>query len=72
METNTHSNYSQDFFVLLSAYNKAKGFLCDLQCVADGAGWVTLEAADVLMGDLKPLAFGIIDLREKKQTAKGV
>ena len=48
-------------------HSKAKGFLCDLQHVADGDGWVTAEDADVLMGDLKPLPVGIIDLRERKQ-----
>ena len=64
---NTHSEHSQDFFVLLPAHSKAKGLVCHLQCVADGAGGVSVEAADVLMGDFKPLPVGIIDLRRERE-----
>lgn len=63
----THNGHLHNFLVLLSAYSKAKGFLCDLQCVVDGTGWGRFEAEDVLMGDLKPLIVGIIDLRYRKQ-----
>lgn len=39
---NAHGEHSQHFFVLLPAHGEAKGFLRDLQRVADGARWVTL------------------------------
>lgn len=63
MNTNTHAHaeHSQDFFP--PAHSKAKVLICNLQCLADGAGWVTFEAVDVLMGNLKPLVEGIVDLR---------
>lgn len=41
--------------------------MCHLQCVADGAGGVTGEAADVLMGDFKPLSLGVEDLRGERE-----
>lgn len=63
--------YSQDFLVLPPAYSEAKGFLCDLQCASEGDGWVTAENfVDMLMGDLKPLVVGVVDLRERKETAQ--
>lgn len=66
------SGYSQDFFVLSPVHSNAKGLLCDLHGVADGAGWVTVEAVDVLMGDLKPLPVGIVDLRRGNSRARAV
>lgn len=69
-----HNKYSRhlrsdclhNFLVLLPAHSKAKGFLCDLQCAADGNGWVTGKTADVFMGDLESVTVGIVDLRERK------
>lgn len=72
MNTHTHSEHSQDFFGLLPAHSEAKGFVCHLQCVAYGDGWVTVEAVDVLVGDLKPLPVGIIDLRRGNNHAGSV
>lgn len=68
----THNEHLHNVLVLLSAYSKAKGFLCDLQCVVDGTGWCRVEAKDVLMGDFKPLIVGIINLRERKQSFQAV
>lgn len=65
MNTNTHAHaeHSQDFLGFPPAHGKAKILICDLQRVADVAGWVTFEAVDVLMGNLKPPLQGIVDLR---------
>lgn len=68
----THTEHSQDFFVLLPAHNEAKGFACHLQRVVDGAGWVNFDAADVLMGNLKPLLMGIVDLRRGNNYEHGL
>lgn len=54
-----------NFLVLLPTHSKAKGFLCDLQCAADGNGWVTGKAADVFMGDLESVTVGIVDLKSE-------
>lgn len=62
----TQSDCLHNFLVLLPAHSKAKGFLCDLQCAADGNGWVTGKTADVFMGDLESVTVGIVDLRERK------
>lgn len=68
-KTHTHCKHSQDFVGLLPAHNKAKGCGCHRQGVADGAGGVAVEAADVLMRDFKPLLVGISDLsRERRHT----
>ena len=62
-----HSEHSQHFVGLLPSHLEAKWFLWELQRVLDRAGWITLDAADVLVRDLEPLLVGIIDLRERKQ-----
>lgn len=62
-------DHSHDFFGLLPAHNEAKGPGCHLQRVADGAGRVAFEAADVLVGDLEPRLLDIIDLRRGKSRA---
>lgn len=66
-QSHKDSQHSQGFFVVLSAHSESKGVLCDLQCVADRAGWVTVDAEDVFMIDLEPLLLGIKDLRENNQ-----
>ena len=68
-KTHTHCKHSQDFFGLLPVHNKAKGCGRHGQGVADGAGGVAVEAANVLMRDFKPLLVGIRDLsRERRDT----
>lgn len=62
-------DHSHDFFGLLPAHNEAKGLGRHLQRVADGAGRVAFEAADVLVGDLEPLLLDIIDLRRGNSRA---
>lgn len=66
-QSHKDSQHSQGFFVVLSVHSESKGVLCDLQCVADRAGWVTVDAEDVFMIDLEPLLLGIKDLRENNQ-----
>lgn len=73
MSTETHGEHSQDFFGLLPDHSEAEGFVCYLQNITDVAGWVTVEAGDVLMGDLEPLLVGIGDLRRgNRQRERGL
>lgn len=67
MSTETHGKHSQDFFGLLPNHTEAEGFVCYLQYVTNVAGWVNVEAGDVLMGDLEPLLVGIRDLRRENR-----
>lgn len=62
-------DHSHDFFGLLPAHDEAKGLGGHLQRVAEGAGVVALDAADVLVGNLEPLLLDVVDLRRGNRRA---